>query len=153
MSLPPRRPPKAPVLRWLTLADRIEMMALYDALPRELRVFIAFGPDYESPDGMRAIANAMRSRGVTVEWVKSTLRLGWRGMAATEARIWERAGHLMPYPHIGANATIMWTQPFDKPKNARERLAARRRVARLRMPAPNPIREPKRAPVPDVICL
>jgi hypothetical protein len=127
-------------------------MALFDALPRDLRLFIAFGPGFTGAYGLENVAAALRDRRITVEWVKDMLRQGFRGGPGAEQHKWKAAGHLMPYPHVGANATLMWTQPFDQPKNARERLAARRRVARLRMPAPNPIREVKHV-ASGVICL
>jgi hypothetical protein len=148
MSFPPRVPPTR-----LTQAERIAMMAAYDALPtRDLRMFVAFGPGFCEERHIRDIQNALRGKGMPIDQIKGFLRQGWRGLPGAEAHWWKRDGHRMPYPHIGANATIMYTEPFDTPKNARERLAARRRVARLRMPAPNPIREVKHT-APDVILL
>lgn len=140
--------PQKPPGEWDRVATRAAEMAALDALPRELRLLIKFGPYRANPLDYAAALKAGRS----MAWCVNMIRSVFRATPTVLAREWEKL-HLGEYPHFAARATILWTEPDDTPGNARERLAARRRVARLRMPAPAPMRQPERAPLPDVILL
>jgi hypothetical protein len=118
-------------------------MAAFDRLPRPLRLLIAFGPYPARPIDAE---NALRA-GRTVGQVSEIIRMTWRGTPSMHARAW-RKKYASEYPHAGARATVLWTQPFEA-MTARERLQARR-LARLRVQAPE--RE-VRKPVPNVIYL
>lgn len=119
-------------------------MAAYDRLPRQLRLLLSFGPYRANPIDAE---NALRA-GQTAAQVESYIRAGWRGTPRARAiREWAKWTKT-EYPHFAARATIMWTEPLG----VRDRLQARR-LARLRLPAPNVVLRVARPPVPDVIRL
>lgn len=116
-------------------------MAAFDRLPRQLRLLLAYGPYWVNPIDAE---NALRA-GRTAAQIESLMRSVWRATPTVRAREW-RKKFATEYPHIGARATIMWTEPLG----VRDRLQARR-LARLRLPAPAPWVE--RKALPDVIRL
>lgn len=130
--------------RLIDRQTRKAQLAAFDRLPRPLRLLIAFGPYAANPVDAE---NALRA-GRTVAQVTDVIRMGWRGTATARARLW-RKEYGTEYPYFAARATVLWTEPMAAPDNR----LAQRRLARLRLPAPNPVLVPERQPPPPVIYL
>lgn len=134
-----------------------DTMAAFDRLPRELRDELNRGPFRLRPTDIDAALRA----GVNVGTALHMIRKTWPVYTRNEARRWRKA-HPTEFPHVAANATLMFTEPLPERETPqqRQRIYRHRQLKRARAPAlwrtemiakRAPV-EPKANP-PPVICL